>query len=101
MPRAGTRRQSGAWVTWWATGAQPNEVIERLREVAARWVIGNHDAAALGLISTELFNSAAKKAAAWTEEALTDSSLRFLGELRETEADKDWTFVHGTFADPL
>ena len=82
-------------------GAQPNEVIHRLREVDALCVIGNHDAAALGLIETDLFNPVAAEAAAWTMTALGSDALEFLTATAETEAAEDWTFVHGTFADPL
>ena len=82
-------------------GAQPNEVIARLREVDARCVIGNHDAAALGLIGTELFNPTAAVSADWTKDSLLPESREFLAAKAETEEDGDWTFVHGTFGDPL
>lgn len=82
-------------------GAQPNEVIARLREVDARCVIGNHDAAALDLIDTDLFNPTAAVSAEWTKEVLSPESLEFLAAKAETEVAGDWSFVHGTFDDPL
>ena len=82
-------------------GGQPNEVIDRLREVDARCIIGNHDAAAIDLIGTELFNRAAAESADWTKDALLPESRNFLASKAEVEVAGDWSFVHGTFGDPL
>ena len=37
-------------------GPEPNGVIQKLREIDATCVLGNHDAAAVGIIDTENFN---------------------------------------------
>ena len=49
-------------------GAHPNECCELLRAHDAQCLSGNHDAAALGLLSLEWFNETAATAALWTRE---------------------------------
>ena len=59
-------------------GAQPNEVIERLRSLPdLAMVKGNHEAAAIGEISIANFNPSAAASAAWTAYALTAGNSRF------------------------
>lgn len=82
-------------------GPQPVEVIERLREAQALNVMGNHDAAAAGLITTEDFNSLAAAAVAWTTGRLTPSARNYLAALPQTAAAGDVTCVHGSLRDPL
>src|SRR4051812_33559483 len=62
-------------------GAHPNECCQLLRDHNAHCLLGNHDAAALGLIDTEWFNPIAKAAIEWTRDQLkleNDSWLRSL-----------------------
>lgn len=61
-------------------GADPNEVVERLREVDAIAVRGNHDEAAL-TGDTSWFNARAAAAAKWTAGELTDSNKQYLRRL--------------------
>ena len=79
-------------------GANPNEVIEVLRERAAVNVRGNHDRVCAGLTSSQGFNPVAAQAAAWTQSALSEENLEWLrnvpkGPIRATELA---TCVHGS-----
>src|SRR6202035_2956544 len=62
-------------------GPDPNAVIDRLRSVGARAVMGNHDAAMLAPALLEWFNPHAVAAARWTQTVLTPESRRYLGSL--------------------
>jgi predicted phosphodiesterase len=60
-------------------GSDPNAVISRLQALAPSALVrGNHDKAACGLDDAEQFNTAARRAATWTADALTEGSLHWL-----------------------
>ena len=48
-------------------GPEPDAVVGRLREIGARGVRGNHDAAAVGELDIEAFNADARQAMEWTQ----------------------------------
>ncbi len=85
-------------------GAEPNEVIERIRGTGARSIIGNHDAAALSG-DTSMFNAKAAMSSMWTRTKLTDESRAFLEGLpEEMRVDLDgvgFYFTHGSPDDRL
>ncbi|CAN5354304.1 metallophosphoesterase family protein [soil metagenome] len=63
-------------------GADPNGVIDRLKELLPLAVIrGNHDKAACGLDDGSSFNNVARMAAAWTSETLTPGNRDYLRSL--------------------
>jgi len=82
-------------------GPQPNQVLERLREAGARAVAGNHDLAAIGLLSTDDFNPAAAAAARWTARQLQEPQRRYLASLPQVLRQDDFTLVHGTLRWPV
>jgi len=59
-------------------GANPNEVIERIRPLASVNVRGNHDRVCCGLTSSQGFNPIAAAAAAWTHRKLTPENLEWV-----------------------
>ncbi|WP_114206536.1 metallophosphoesterase family protein [Acidisarcina polymorpha] len=59
-------------------GASPNEVIERVRDLGAVFVRGNHDRACCGLMSLDDFNPIASRAAQWTQSILTEEHTAWL-----------------------
>jgi diadenosine tetraphosphatase ApaH/serine/threonine PP2A family protein phosphatase len=59
-------------------GANPNEVIERMRTVAQINVRGNHDRVCSGLNTSQGFNPVAAEAAKWTLLALKPENLEWL-----------------------
>jgi diadenosine tetraphosphatase ApaH/serine/threonine PP2A family protein phosphatase len=63
-------------------GADPNGVIDRVRELpVAAMVRGNHDKVAAGLAPTDSFNHVARQAIEWTAAALTPANLQWLAAL--------------------
>jgi diadenosine tetraphosphatase ApaH/serine/threonine PP2A family protein phosphatase len=62
-------------------GANPNEVIARIRAIGHLFVRGNHDKAVTGLMDLEEFNPVAGLATLWTREQLTPENLQWLRSL--------------------
>ena len=82
-------------------GPQPDAVVARLREISAQGVAGNHDAAALGRIDTDVFNDDARTAVEWTAERIGSDTRTWLGALPERSTDGSFTLVHGSPRDPI
>jgi diadenosine tetraphosphatase ApaH/serine/threonine PP2A family protein phosphatase len=82
-------------------GPHPDAVVERLRELDAVAVQGNHDAAVLGRIPVGAFNDLARAAVRWTAETMRPQNLAWLAELPERREEGDFTLVHGSPRDPL
>ena len=83
-------------------GAQPNEVVERLRALPdLAMVKGNHEAAAIGEISIANFNPSAAASAAWTADALTAETRDFLTTLPLVVVQSGITLCHGTPRNPI
>jgi diadenosine tetraphosphatase ApaH/serine/threonine PP2A family protein phosphatase len=82
-------------------GARPNECIDRLRNLDARVIAGNHDAAACGKMSTDYFNQHARRSAEWTGQQLTSSNREYLKQLPETLSDDQFEYYHGSPDGPL
>lgn len=59
-------------------GPDPNEVVDRLREMDAVIIRGNHDKVSCGLEEPEGFNPAARAAALWTRSRLTARNRDYL-----------------------
>jgi predicted phosphodiesterase len=81
-------------------GPQPNEVVARLIAENARGVRGNHDAAALGALSTDDFNDDARAAVEWTVRELRRPAREWLAGLPTRIQLEDFTLVHGSPRDP-
>jgi predicted phosphodiesterase len=84
-------------------GPDPNECIERIRFLPnVLCLIGNHDAAALGIINVESFNRDASIAALWTRDHLTVASRKYLESLPERlTTEYDVELVHGSPRNPV
>jgi len=82
-------------------GPEPDEVVDRLREVGALGVRGNHDAAAIGGLEIEAFNVDARNAMLWTRATISDDTRAWLGALPERLEREDFTLVHGSPRDPI
>ena len=61
-------------------GANPNEVVEIIRDRGIRTIMGNHDWAAVSG-DTSLFNPRAAMSSIWTQRNLTRQSLEYLRTL--------------------
>lgn len=80
-------------------GAEPNDVITRVQQLAPHAVIrGNHDKVAAGLDSPDAFNPAALQAAAWTFDALTAPNRAWLRGLARgpLAIDESLEICHGS-----
>jgi len=63
-------------------GANPNEVVSRVREQNPAAVVrGNHDKVAAGIETAEDFNPMARSAVDWTRRALSEDTLAYLRAL--------------------
>ena len=82
-------------------GPEPDAVVARLRELGATGVRGNHDAAALGELSTAIFNSEARAAVLWTASIIRPETRDWLSALPETAIEGEFTLAHGSPRDPL
>ena len=76
--------------------ANPNEVVERVRERNIQMLMGNHDSAVCGLEEPWFFNENAQAAIEWQAQRLLPEHREWLrtvpGELR---VDSDTLAVHG------
>ena len=83
-------------------GAQPNEVIECLLTLPNPTMVkGNHEAAAIGEISTANFNPTAGAAADWTARNLDPEIKEFLTALPLVTEQHGITICHGTPRNPI
>jgi diadenosine tetraphosphatase ApaH/serine/threonine PP2A family protein phosphatase len=84
-------------------GANPNEVIGRVRLLGSVYVRGNHDKAVSGLMDLEDFNPMAGIATLWTRGQLTPENLAWLRELPQGPIVlpdlPGLQFVHGSALD--
>ena len=62
-------------------GADPQACLHRVRELTDAVILGNHDAAAVGLQDLAYFNPHARRAAEWTAEQLDDAERQYLAAL--------------------
>jgi predicted phosphodiesterase len=83
-------------------GPNPNECIALLKEQPnLECLVGNHDAASLGLMDLSTFNTEAKQSVEWTQSQLTSESIQFLESLGEMKVIGNVTIVHGSPRQPV
>lgn len=81
-------------------GPDPNEVTQRVRELQATTIRGNHDKASCGLSDTSDFNPVARLAADWTQRQLSPENLEYLRLLPPGPLQVDnLSMLHGAFRD--
>ena len=81
-------------------GPEPDAVVDRLRDLNAIGVRGNHDAAATGGAEIDWFNPEARAAMEWTREAISEPTRTWLAALPQRRIESDFTLVHGSPRDP-
>ena len=81
-------------------GPRPQEVLDAVREATPNFVMGNHDAAAVGLMDTKLFNRNAESIIKWPRTQLSADSKQFLRERPLTIEDDRLLFVHAEISEP-
>lgn len=81
-------------------GPDPNEVVDKIRELKALTIRGNHDKAGSGLEDASDFNPVARSAAIWTKENLRPENLDYLQNLPIGPVEVDgMSLVHGALRD--
>jgi predicted phosphodiesterase len=81
-------------------GANPNECAEIIAKRCKSVLLGNHDAVATNLLTTQHFNVHAKIAIEWTTGALTPANKAFLAALPVSKTTDAITMVHSTPYEP-
>jgi len=83
-------------------GPDPNGCIEKIRGLPnLQCVKGNHDAAILGEIDINAFNSEARKSLEWLVNKLKPKNKQWLGTLEERLTIDDFTIAHGSPRNPV
>jgi diadenosine tetraphosphatase ApaH/serine/threonine PP2A family protein phosphatase len=82
-------------------GPDPNECIERLRELPHFSLAGNHDWAALGKLDTTSFNSDARISSVWTQNELSLTSRVYLNNLPTHVTKDQFTLAHASPRQPV
>jgi len=82
-------------------GPRPNECADRIRAEAALVLVGNHDLAAIGRLSTADFGPLAAASAAWTAAELTPERAAWLGGLEPSARRDGVELYHGSPRDPV
>ncbi len=80
--------------------AEPAAVVARVRELEIPCVMGNHDAAVVGITDPQNFNLPARAAVEWTAQQLDDDALEYLRGLPYVTRIESFTLVHGTLHKP-
>ncbi len=81
-------------------GPDPNQVIDRVRELGGAIIRGNHDKSAGAEDGMDDFNPSARKAMEWTRDHLRPDNLRFLRHLPAGPIEAGGlTLVHGALHD--
>ncbi len=78
-------------------GADPNPIVEWVRDHCTHVVRGNHDKACSGLDDLEWFNPVARHAAIWTQQVLTPENVQYVRELPKGPLlVQNFELVHGS-----
>lgn len=81
-------------------GPNPSEVLQSVRSVTNNFVMGNHDAAAVGMMDYSIFNNHARQAIEWTMTALNDEEKQFLASVPLAIEAGEILFVHAEISEP-
>ncbi|MEW5855010.1 MAG: metallophosphoesterase family protein [Myxococcota bacterium] len=81
-------------------GANPNEIVDIVKKVAAVTLLGNHDAAVAGRMDYSYYYDAARHALDWCAKRVSPDNLEYLKSLPYTHRENDIEFCHGSPAVP-
>ncbi len=81
-------------------GPNPSEVLRGVRGATRNFVLGNHDAAAAGMMDYSIFNDHARQAIEWTMGKLNAEAKTFLSAVPLAIEAGDVLFVHAEIAVP-
>jgi len=81
-------------------GADPGPCLDRIRELPANAVLGNHDAAICGLANIKNFNDYARDAILWTKDRIDREARDYLSALPLTRTIGNIALVHSSLDSP-
>jgi predicted phosphodiesterase len=77
-------------------GPNPHECIQKLQEVKASVIAGNHDLGVCGKMKIDWFNAQAAWVIDWTKDNLPKKDIQWLKTLPLMRVNSDFTMVHGS-----
>lgn len=81
-------------------GPKPAEVLEAVQAVTNHFVMGNHDAATVGIMDYAIFNDDARQAIEWTMTELSPEAKHFLASVPLAIEAGEIFFVHAEISEP-
>jgi len=81
-------------------GSDPVACLHLIEKHCDIKLIGNHEYAVLGLVSTDNYNTAARTAADWTRDQLTDVELALISDYEMMRSVENITLVHASPNEP-
>jgi diadenosine tetraphosphatase ApaH/serine/threonine PP2A family protein phosphatase len=82
-------------------GAQPDECTKLVSERCELSLVGNHDLAVTGEISTDVFSASAAAAVEWTRANCEASTIDFLQSLEPANTEHEVALYHASPRDPV
>src|SRR4051794_26647206 len=82
-------------------GAQPDQCAKLVSERSELTLVGNHDLAVTGEISTEVFSASAAAAVEWTRANSDDSTIEFLKAQEPKNPEHDVGLYPASPRDPV
>ena len=82
-------------------GAQPDECTKLVSERCELCLVGNHDLAVIGEISTEVFSASAAAAVEWTRANSAPSTIDYLKALQPRNTEHEVGLYHASPRDPV
>ena len=82
-------------------GAQPDQCAQLVSERCELSLVGNHDLAVTGEISTDVFSASAAAAVEWTRTNADGGTIEYLQSLRPENTDQEVSLYHASPRDPV
>lgn len=79
---------------------EPNECIEKIKNLNCVTIAGNHDWACINKLSLDYFNDLARRSIIWTKPKLKQENKNYLESLNLIYKDKNFTLTHGSLDNP-
>ena len=101
------RQAEGQWDYVWCLGdvigygPDPNECLDRLRQLPHHCLLGNHDWAAIHSEEIRHFNDDARASLLWTQAELREDNAEYLRQLPATLVVANFTLAHGSPREPI
>lgn len=81
-------------------GPRPADVLDSMYASVHHFIMGNHEAALLGLMDEDLFNDTARWIIRWSRDRLNARAIRFLRRMPLSLKGADFRCAHAEFSEP-